>query len=236
MGKVKKAARALKKEERAAKEEVSAEDSIQKALLNLNQNISTQEQRTSIPFDAFLNELVAYPKTATRNIFQVFHDMMKAYVGEGVDEYPDDPESIQFANYDCSKLFVEGTDNPFFADRLFANRLVKLVEALKRGTQQNKIYIFKGPPGCGKSTFLNNMLTKFEEYASTDAGLRYETVWRFDRKVFGQFRDYEAHPILKQLSSLLEESAPDPNDSAGNKDLLDSTADAEEMLDDSRAS
>ena len=117
MGKVKKAARALKKEERAAKEEVSAEDSIQKALLNLNQNMSTQEQRTSIPFDAFLNELVAYPKTATRNIFQVFHDMMKAYVGEGVDEYPDDPESIQFANYECSKLFVEGTDNTLFADR-----------------------------------------------------------------------------------------------------------------------
>jgi hypothetical protein len=79
MGKVKKAIRALKKEEKAAKEEVSAEDSIQKAMLNLNQNMSTKEQRTSIPFDAFLNELVAYPKTVTRNIFQVFHDMMKAY-------------------------------------------------------------------------------------------------------------------------------------------------------------
>src|SRR5210317_1674083 len=103
MGKVKKAIRALKKEEKqekAAKEEVSAEDSIQKAMLNLNQNMSTQEQRTSIPFDAFLNELVAYPKTVTRNIFQVFHDMMKAYVGEGVDEYLDDPESIQYDNYD----------------------------------------------------------------------------------------------------------------------------------------
>src|SRR5210317_1160937 len=100
MGKVKKAIRALKKEEKAAKEEVSAEDSIQKAMLNLNQNMSTKEQRTSIPFDAFLNELVAYPKTVTRNIFQVFHDMMKAYVGEGVDEYLDDPESIQYDNYD----------------------------------------------------------------------------------------------------------------------------------------
>ena len=227
MGKVKKAIRALKKEEKTTKEAVSAEDSIQKAMLNLNQNMSTQEQRTSIPFDEFLNVLVDSPKTAMRNIFQVFHDMMKAYVGEGVDEYPDDPESIHYAYYDCSKLFVEGTDNPFFADRLFANRLVKLVEALKRGTQQNKIYIFKGPPGCGKSTFLNNMLTKFEEYANTDAGFRYETVWRFDRKVFGQFRDYEAHPILKQLSGLLEGSAADLNDSAGN---------GEDMLDDPHAS
>ena len=176
MGKVKKAIRALKKEERAAKEESGTEDNIQKAMVNLNQNMSTQEQRSSIPFEEFLSELVDHPKIVTRSIFQVFHDMMKAYVGEGVDEYPDDPESINFANYDCSKLFVEGTDNPFFADRLFANRLVKLVEALKRGTQQNKIYIFKGPPGCGKSTFLNNMLTKFEEYANTDDGMRFETV------------------------------------------------------------
>jgi len=236
MGKVKEVIRALKKEEKGVKEEVSAEDSIQKAMHNLNQNMSTQEQRTSIPFEQFLNELVAHPKTVTRNIFQVFHDMMKAYVGEGVDEYPDDPESIQYSNYDCSKLFVEGTDNPFFADRLFANRLVKLVEALKRGTQQNKIYIFKGPPGCGKSTFLNNMLTKFEEYANTDAGLRFETVWRFDRNVFGQFRDYDSHPVLKQLSRLLKGSGPDLNDPDNNKSLLDSPDNAEEMLDDSQTS
>jgi hypothetical protein len=233
MGKVKKAIRALKKEEKRTKEDVSAENSIKKAMLNLNANMGAKEHRTSIPFEEFLDELVANPKSVMRNIFQVFHDMMKAYVGEGVDEYPDDPESIQYAYYDCNKLFVEGTDNPFFADRLFANRLVKLVEALKRGTQQNKIYIFKGPPGCGKSTFLNNMLTKFEEYASTDAGFRYETVWRFDRKIFGQFRDYEAHPILKQLSSLLEDSNPDLTDSTGNTGLPDSSANSEELLDDS---
>ena len=235
MGKVKKAIKALKKGEREAAVDVGAEDNIKKAMLNLNQTMSTQEQRTSISFEAFLNELVAEPKTVTRNIFQVFHDMMKAYVGEGVDEYPDDPESINFAAYDCSKLFVEGTDNPFFADRLFANRLVKLVEALKRGTQQNKIYIFKGPPGCGKSTFLNNMLTKFEEYANTDAGLRYETVWRFDRKIFGQFRDYETHPILKQLSGLLEGSTSDKTNSGGGRSLRNSSSDAETLLNDSHA-
>ncbi len=233
MGKVKKAIKALKKGEREAEVDVGTDDSIKKAMLNLNQTMSTQEQRSSISFEAFLNELVAEPKTVTRNIFQVFHDMMKAYVGEGVDEYPDDPESINFAAYDCSKLFVEGTDNPFFADRLFANRLVKLVEALKRGTQQNKIYIFKGPPGCGKSTFLNNMLTKFEEYANTDAGLRYETVWRFDRKIFGQFRDYEAHPILKQLSGLLEGSASDKTNSGGGRSLRNSGSGAEDLLNDS---
>jgi predicted Ser/Thr protein kinase len=235
MGRVKKAIKALKKEEKQAKVEVSAEDNIKKAMLNLNQTMSTQEQRASIPFEGFLNEMVANPKTAMRNIFQVFHDMIKAYVGEGVDEYHDDPESIHYVNYDCTGLFVEGTDNPFFADRLFANRLVKLVEALKRGTQQNKIYIFKGPPGCGKSTFLNNMLTKFEEYANTDAGFRYETVWRFDRKIFGQFSDSEVHPILKQLTSLLEDSNPDLTNTRGGKSLRHSAASTEKMLDDSQA-
>ena len=235
MGKVKKVIKALQKGEKEAKADVSDGDSIKKAMLNLNQTMSTQEQRASISFEAFLNEMVASPITAMRNVFQVFHDMIKAYVGEGVDEYPDDPESINYAHYDCSKLFVEGTDNPFFADRLFSNRLVNLVEALKRGTQQNKIYIFKGPPGCGKSTFLNNMLTKFEEYANTDDGFRYEAVWRFDRKIFGQFRDYETHPVLQQLSSLLEGSNPNLETSVGGKSSHKSTLKEEELLNNSQA-
>jgi predicted Ser/Thr protein kinase len=232
MGKVKKVIHSLRKEQKVAKEEVRTGDSIKKAMQNFNQSMGTQEQRTSIPFDQFLVELVSNPKIVMRNIFQVFHDMIKAYVGEGIDEYSDDPESIDYVYYDCSKLFVEGSDYPFFADRLFANRLVKLVDALERSAQQNKIYIFKGPPGCGKSTFLNNLLTKFEEYANTDAGLRYETIWRFDRKIFGQFRDYETHPVLKQLSRLLEGSATDFDESSG-KNLQNSSADAQDLSDDS---
>jgi predicted Ser/Thr protein kinase len=171
--------------------------------------MSKFERRSSIPFEEFLNELVADPPPLIRNVFQIFHDMMKAYVGEGVEEYPDDPESIHYVLYDCNKLFVEGSDYPFFADRLFANRLISLVEALKRGAQQNKIYIFKGPPGCGKSTFLNNLLMKFEEYANTNAGLRYETVWHFDRKILQGFKDHDTHPVLEKLSQLLETSFPD---------------------------
>jgi hypothetical protein len=166
--------------------------------------MSKFERRFSIPFEEFLNKLAADPQVVIRNVFQIFHDMIKAYVGEGIEEYPDDPESIHYVLYDCSKLFVEGSDYPFFADRLFANRLISLVEALKRGAQQNKIYIFKGPPGCGKSTFLNNLLMKFEEYANTSAGLRYETVWHFDRKILKTFRDYDTHPVLEKLSQLLE--------------------------------
>jgi predicted Ser/Thr protein kinase len=196
----------LDTEDTLGQEKSPAYGSIQKALDNLSHSMNQIERRTSIPFEAFLNELIANPSVVIRNVFQIFHDMIKSYVGAGVEEYPDDPESIHYVLYDCTKLFVDGSDYPFFADRLFANRLIGLVEALKRGAQQNKIYIFKGPPGCGKSTFLNNLLMKFEEYANTSAGLRYESVWRFDRKILQDFTNYDAHPVLEKLSRLLESS------------------------------
>ncbi|UCH24006.1 MAG: serine protein kinase PrkA [Deltaproteobacteria bacterium] len=178
------------------------EDSIQKAMDNLNHSMSEQEQREALHFADFLGELSTNPTIVMRNIFQMLHDMIQAYVGRGLDEYPDDPESISYVCYDCSKLFIEGADHPFFADRLFANRLINLVESMKRGAQQNKIYIFKGPHGCGKSTFLNNLLKKSEEYANTEAGLRYETVWRLDRKRMGDYTDNQTMPLLESILQL----------------------------------
>jgi len=164
---------------------------IKDAVQNLDRSMSERHQQPVISFEEFLQVLSKNPYAVLRNVFQVFHDMVKAYVTEGTDEYPDDPESIHFADYDCTKLFVDGSDSPFFADWLFANRFMKLVEAIKRGAQQNKIYIFDGPPGCGKSTFLNNLLMKFEEYTKTEQGLRYEVVWRLDRKLLSTFKEHE---------------------------------------------
>jgi predicted Ser/Thr protein kinase len=157
-------------------------DLIDQALAHLDQRIGIQDRRGPIPIDRFFRLLADDPAGLIRNVFQVFHDMVMAYVQGGAETYPEDPEAIGFLNYDCAPLFVEGADHPFFADRLFANRLINHVAALRRGAQQNKVYIFDGPPGCGKSTFLNNLLNKFEIYANTDAGMRYETVWRLDRR------------------------------------------------------
>ena len=182
---------------------------IDSAMDNFDRNMSIKEQLTPIPFDAFLEEATSQPAPLIRNVFQYFHDMVKLYVGEGIDEYPDDPESISYICYDCSQLFVQDTDHPFFADRLFANRLIKLVEAMKRGAQQNKIYIFKGPHGCGKSTFLNNLLKKFEEYTHTEQGLRYETVWRLDRKLFGDVSDSKSISLLENYLQLQEHLSPE---------------------------
>ncbi len=174
-------------------------DQIETALLNLDQEIGDRHAQPIISFEEFLKILVDNPYTVMRNVFQIFHDMIKCYVNEEADEYPDDPESIHFVNYDCGKLFVEGSDHPFFADRLFANRFMAQVKSLRRGTQQNKIYIFDGPPGCGKSTFLNNLLRKFEEYTRTDEGSRYEAVWRLDQRILGQLTKDEKTPFYDRI-------------------------------------
>jgi len=181
-------------------------ENIHKAMENLNRSVSEGDHLAVIPFAEFLQLLTRQPALAIRNVFQVFHDMIRTYVGEGTDEYPNDPESIRFVHYDCHGLFVEGADRPFFADRLFANRFIKRIESLRHGAQQNKIYIFEGPPGCGKSTFLNNILQKFEEFANTDAGLRYETVWRLNRKVLGSFVDTEAMPIIERFFDFIDQT------------------------------
>jgi predicted Ser/Thr protein kinase len=180
-------------------------DSIGSALQSLSHSTGTVEQRLPIAFADFLRETTLRPQVVIRNVFQVFHDMVKAYVGEGIDEYPEDPESIHFVYYDCNALFVDDVDHPFFADRLFANRLVDLVESMKRGARQNRVYIFRGPPGCGKSTFLNNLLCKLEKYANTEAGMRYEVVWRFDRRKFGPLAGAGEHPLVERFSRFLEQ-------------------------------
>ena len=201
---------------------------IDKAMANLSQQVKDLKHRLPIPFDEFLNEVLARPEDTIRDVFQVFHDMVKTYVGEGVDEYPDDPESIHYVHYDFSQLFVEGTDNPFFADRLFSNRLIALAESMKRGAQQNKIYIFRGPPGCGKSTFLNNLLRKFEEYTNANDGLRYETVWRFDRKLLRGVQDYSTHVVVEKLSKLLGSASGNLDDALSVGELESEAAPVKE--------
>jgi len=176
---------------------------IVKTIESLHNNINAHPDLGPIPFRQLLEYLAKNPKAIIRSIFQEFHDMIKHFVGDGFDEYPDDPESIGFVYYDCYHLFVEEADRPFFADRLFANRFVNLTKALRQGAQQNKIYIFEGPPGCGKSTFLNNLLMKFEKYANTEGGSRYETVWRLNREALGSLKN-EAIPVYETIT-------PDPN-------------------------
>ena len=176
---------------------------LRRAMHNLGRKMGGADANELIPFEEFVKRMAAEPERVIRNVFQVFHDLVVSRVGEGVDEYPDDPETIHYKNYDCSALFVDGADHPFFADRLFANRLMKHIEALRLGARQNKIYVFEGPHGSGKSTFLNNLLTRFEAYVNTGEGRLYETVWRFPRKALGGLPDLTDQPVLAKLVWLL---------------------------------
>ncbi len=178
---------------------------ITNAINNLDESMSEELVHSTMSFDEFLGIVIKNPSKILRNVFQVFHDMVKGNISDGVDEYTDDPESIKYLDYDCRKLFVDDTDHPFFADRLFANRFVSHVEAMKQGSQQNKIYIFEGPHGSGKSTFLNNLLRKFEEYSNSEEGIRYETVWRIDIKALGSFNDNPETHVVDRLLRALEQ-------------------------------
>ena len=184
---------------------------LDKAMQHIQRTKAMVDQQTPIPFGEFLQLTRQRPNVILRNVFQLFHDMMKAYIGAGEDEYPDDPETINYVNYDCTELFVEGSDHPFFADRLFANRLIKQVAGMRQGTQQNKIYIFDGPHGCGKSTFLNNLLRKFEEYANTEQGCRYEIVWRLNASELGHpsVSPNDTLNMLERLYKLQDETHQD---------------------------
>lgn len=193
---------------------------------DLCQRIQDREQRVPITFMEYMELAAARPNLIFRNIFQVFHDMIHSHVGTGIDEYPDDPESINYVYYDCNRLFVDDTDHPFFADRLFANRLVNHVASFRHGAQQNRICLFEGPPGSGKSTFLNNLLLKFEHYSRTEEGTSYETVWRLDKRELGSVPDREAHAILQQLRSLTE-GRPAHGQGASARDHLFGLSNAE---------
>jgi len=183
---------------------------VDSALTKTCERIKEQEQRPPLSFKAFMALSTSEPQRVFRNIFQIFYDMVYSHVGNGANEYPDDPESINYVYYDTNSLFVDSVDRPFFADRLFANRLVNHIGAFKRGAHQNRIYIFEGPHGCGKSTFLNNFLMKFEAYTRTDAGTTYETVWRLNKNEMGLNSDHEAHPLLLQLRSLVNDPPASP--------------------------
>jgi hypothetical protein len=138
----------------------SKKNPIDQTLDILDKNIIDNQRLAPVPFEEFLNILNANPSQILRNIFQTFHDMIKYYVDESKDTITGDIDKLAFTHYDCSRLFVEDSENPYFTDMLFANRFMKQMEYLRHGAQQNRIYIFDGPHGCGKSTFLNNLLKK----------------------------------------------------------------------------
>lgn len=154
---------------------------------NLKSIYKKIESRKSqdLDWNNFITQLRIEPTIIIRDIFKYTSDLLNEYVGQGVDEYPSDTESINYLYYDMSNLF-ERTHEPFFSDRLFANRFMNIFSNLSH-SGQNKIYVVKGPAGSGKSTFLNNLLKSFEDYCHTDNGKLYSIIWKIDKsKILGE--------------------------------------------------
>jgi len=153
---------------------------LEKTLRNLSNELKINDLYDKINFDDFLFLASRKPELVFRDIFKFFHDMIHFYVPEGQDDYKVTDESVGFVNYNFYQLFVQGCDDPFFADRLFANRFMNLVNSFGNGLQNNKIILFEGPPGSGKSTFLNNLLNKLEAFSNQPEGVMYKTYWRIN--------------------------------------------------------
>jgi len=99
--------------------------SVDQTLELLDKNMADYQRLKPVPFEEFLTILNAKPSQILRNIFQAFHDMIKSYVVEPEETISEEGDQLSFTNYDCSKLFVEGSETPFFTDMLFANRFMK---------------------------------------------------------------------------------------------------------------
>ncbi len=158
--------------------------SIKEVVNLLDKKLTKEEKGTVIPFNQFLQKAGEEPLCIFRTVFQLFNNMIYHYItmeGEG----KPDPESINYRTVNCDRLLVDDTDTPFFSDLPLANRIIRLADSFREGAQQNKIYIFVGPPGSGKSTFINNLLRRFQEYTHLQEGTNYEVLWRLDETKLG---------------------------------------------------
>jgi predicted Ser/Thr protein kinase len=161
------------------------------ALINLTESLRELERRMPLTFNDFLYQASSQPEIIFRDIFQLFCDMIHHYVKESDEQISIENEDYSFVPYDLDNLFYKDCDYPFFADRIFSYRFMNLAKMFRQGSQQKRIYLFEGPPGSGKSTFLNNLLQKFEEYSKLNEGASYKVYWRLDIAKLGGFQRLE---------------------------------------------
>lgn len=150
------------------------------SILKLSQGLREKDRRIPMSYNDFLFIANLKPELVFRNIFQLFYDMVHYYIPETEDDFPVSDDSVGFLGYDSTDLLENGVDEPFFADRVFANRFMNLAKSFRQGIQNNHIYFFEGPPGSGKSTFLNNLLIKLEDYTRIPEGRLFSVYWKID--------------------------------------------------------
>ncbi len=163
---------------------------ISQKLENLMHNFRDKMMdKNKIPFSFhdFIFELSRHPQIILRDSFQLFNDMVNHYVKKEKQN-----QKLGFREFNTAGLFIRNSDNPFFADYMFASRFMELNKTMRKGIGNRRIYLFEGPPGSGKSTFLDNLLNKFEEYSHQPEGMMLQTIWHLDLKKLGHQSNLES--------------------------------------------
>lgn len=197
-------------------------ESIENLLKNLHDEL-TDYSKVPFSFNDLIFQLNRRPDVILRDAFQLFSDAIKNYIKI----IPASQRVNKLQKYDISNLFEKNCDTPFFADRLFAKRFMQVADAMGKGVQTNRMYIFEGPPGSGKSTFLNNLLNKIQDYTDTPEGLMLKTVWHLDmEKIGSQKSDFwlKVENIAKKHNNLeLLQYITDKKDTVNSEKHIDIT-------------
>ncbi len=159
-----------------------------KRLENLLKNLQddlTDYSKVPFSFNDLLFQLNRRPQVILRDVYQLFSDAINHYVKRIPFGKPQEV-SADLIRYHMNGLLVDDCESPFFADMLFSTRFMDMVNAMRKGVQTNRIYLFEGPPGSGKSTFLNNLLNKIQEYTFQPEGVMLKTVWHLDLNKIGR--------------------------------------------------
>jgi len=152
---------------------------LEELLLNFHDKLRDQS-KVPYRFHDLVFALSRNPKLILRDSYQIFADMVAHYVKKEKQR-----PKLGFREYNTAELLIRHSDTPFFADYMFASRFMNIIKTMRKGIGNRRIYLFEGPPGSGKSTFINNLLSRLEDYTNLPKGLLLETVWHLDLSQLG---------------------------------------------------
>jgi len=161
---------------------------VEAAIKSMSGQMAEREERTKkvFSFSEYLEIMRENPGVIFRTAPEILRDLIFAKVVKRPETNPDDPEAIGYTGYDCSRLLEEGHSQPFFASTMFSHALVEEVDVLAESSRQNRIYVFVGPHGCGKSTFLKNLLASYQDYVNENP--MFEVFWRIGKENLDEIR------------------------------------------------